>query len=516
VRLDTVAEKMRGPRWIGPLAGVAAAAVALGVAELVAVFTGSPSAPLVAVGGVVVDAVPGPVKNFATTTFGTHDKVALLIGTTVLLALFAAGIGALAARDIRYGVGGIVLFGAIGMAAGVTRAGAGPFALMPSLLGALAGALTLVGLLRAEAGRSGGAGREDDAGRRRFLVGSAGALGGALIAGLIGRQLGEGRGVASARDAVTLPAPASPAATLPEAVDLHVRDLASFVTSNGDFYRIDTALTVPQVDPGTWQLKIHGRVRQPITLSFADLLARPMIERYASLTCVSNEVGGDLIGNARWLGVPVKDLLAEAGPLPGADQVVGRSVDGFTAGAPTAVLMDGRDAMLAVGMNGVPLPIEHGFPVRMVVPGLYGYVSATKWITELELTSFADFDAYWVPRGWSAQAPVKTESRIDTPRSGARPRPGQVTVAGVAWAQHRGVSKVEVRVDDGPWQSATLASVPSIDTWRQWSWVWAATPGKHRLAVRATDNSGTPQTPDAAPPDPDGATGYHMINVTVG
>jgi DMSO/TMAO reductase YedYZ molybdopterin-dependent catalytic subunit len=510
VRLDIVVETTRGPRWIGPVAGVAAAAVALGVAELIAVFTGSPSAPLVAVGGVVVDAVPGPVKNFATSTFGTQDKAALLIGTTVLLALFAAAVGALAARDVRYGLGGIVLFGAVGMAAAVTRANAGPFALLPSALGALAGALTLVGLLRA------GAGWDGQPGRRRFLAGSAGALGGAFVAALIGRQLGEGRSVTAARDAVTLPAPASPAATLPEAADLRVRDLASFVTGNGDFYRIDTALTVPQVDPGSWRLRIHGRVRQPITLSFADLLARPMIERYVTLACVSNEVGGNLISNARWLGVPVKDLLAEAGPLPGADQVVGRSTDGFTAGTPTAVLMDGRDAMLAVGMNGVPLPIEHGFPVRMVVPGLYGYVSATKWITELELTSFADFDAYWVPRGWSARAPIKTESRIDTPRNGARPRPGPVTVAGVAWAQHRGISAVEVRVDDGSWQAATLAAVPSVDTWRQWSWTWTATPGKHRLTVRATDNSGTAQTAAQAPPDPDGATGYHVIDVTVG
>jgi hypothetical protein len=256
-------------------------------------------------------------------------------------------------------------------------------------------------------------------------------------------------------------------------------------------------------------------VRNPFTVSYADLLAMPMIERYITLACVSNDVGGGLIGNARWLGVPLKGLLERAGPLPGADQVVGRSADGFTVGTPTEVLMDGRDALVAVGMNGEPLPIEHGFPVRLVVPGLYGYVSATKWLTELELTSFHDFSAYWVPRGWAAQAPIKTESRIDTPRDGSRPKGGQVTVAGVAWAQHRGISKVEVQVDDGPWQPATLGPVPSVDTWRQWSFAWTASKGKHRLTVRATDNSGALQIQDQAPPAPDGATGWHSIEVEV-
>jgi DMSO/TMAO reductase YedYZ molybdopterin-dependent catalytic subunit len=240
-----------------------------------------------------------------------------------------------------------------------------------------------------------------------------------------------------------------------------------------------------------------------------------MIERYATLACVSNEVGGDLIGNARWLGVPVKDLLDEAGPLDGADQVVSRSVDGFTAGTPTAAFLDGRDAMLAVGMNGEPLPVAHGFPVRLVVPGLYGYVSATKWLAELELTSFADYDAYWVRRGWARQAPVKTQSRIDTPRSRATLRRGRVVVAGVAWAQHRGVSGVEVRVDDGPWRAASLGAVPSIDTWRQWTVEWDAPPGRHRLEVRATDNAGQVQPAEERPPEPDGATGWHHVDVTV-
>ncbi len=248
------------------------------------------------------------------------------------------------------------------------------------------------------------------------------------------------------------------------------------------------------MDPADWTLTIGGRVGKPMQLSFDELLRRPMIERYITLACVSNEVGGDLIGNARWLGVPVADLLDEVDPDPAADQVVSWSVDGFNAGTPTAVLRDGRDALLAVAMNGEPLPLDHGFPVRMVVPGLYGYVSATKWLSKLELTTFADYDAYWVPRGWAAQAPIKTGSRIDRPRAGQRVSAGEYVVAGVAWAQHRGVSTVEVRVDEGPWQTATLGAVASVDTWRLWSWRWQATPGDHVLEVRATDNAGAVQT----------------------
>jgi DMSO/TMAO reductase YedYZ molybdopterin-dependent catalytic subunit len=507
LRLDGV-EDNAPARWTGPVAGVVAAGVALGVAELVAVLAGPRSAPLVAVGGLVIDHVPGPVKEFATSTFGTHDKTALLTGTVVLLAVFGALVGWLATRRLRYGLAGIAVFGAVGIAAALTRSGARATYVLPSLVGAAAAGVALDYLLRP-------ARRVPENAARRFLIGSGVLAAGALVAGLAGRQLGERKNVAAARDSVKLPAPAESAAALPPQADLGVPDLASYVTTNKAFYRIDTALSVPQIAPDTWQLRIHGRVARPMTVTYAQLLARPMIERYVTLACVSNEVGGDLIGNAKWLGVRIKDLLTEAGPLPGADQVVGRAVDGFTVGTPTEVLLDGRDAMLAVGMNGAPLPVEHGFPVRMVVPGLYGYVSATKWLSELELTSFADYSAYWVPRGWAARAPIKTESRIDTPRQGATVRQRQVTVAGVAWAQHRGIGKVEVRVDDAPWQEATLAAVPSVDTWRQWSWTWQATPGAHRLSVRATDNGGATQTALEAPPAPDGATGWHTIDVTV-
>jgi DMSO/TMAO reductase YedYZ molybdopterin-dependent catalytic subunit len=504
---------------------VAAAAVALGVAELVAVLTGPRSAPLVAVGGVVVDNVPEPVKAQAIRLFGVHDKTALLIGTSVLLAIFAVLIGMAAARRNWLGYAGIALFGLVGLVAAVTRHDAGAVAALPAILGAGAGAATLWLLLRwlptetvptasdeAEAAPIGVGGD-----RRAFLRGAGVAVAGAALAGFVGRALAARESVRLARADVALPPPGSPAPALSAGAELGLPGLSRYSTSNADFYRIDTALVVPQVDPGTWSLRIHGRVRNPFTITFADLVSRPSVERYVTLACVSNEVGGDLIGNARWQGVLLKDLLDEAGPEDGADQVVSRSVDGFTAGTPTAVLRDGRDAMLAYAMNGEPLPVEHGFPVRMVVPGLYGYVSATKWLAELELRSFADFDAYWVDRGWAPQAPIKTESRIDTPHGRAALTAGRaVVVAGVAWAQHRGISTVEVRVDDAPWQPATLADTASIDTWRQWSWRWdGPTTGRHRLQVRATDKTGLTQTEALAEPFPDGATGYHTIEVNV-
>lgn len=537
-------------RGFGALAGVAAAAVAIGVAEAVAVLTGSRSAPLVAVGGAVVDLAPGPLKQFATDVFYVYDKTALLIGTAVLLGGFAALVGLVAARSLRLGYAGIAVFGLLGVAAALTRPGAGPTAVLPSLLGAglAAGLLWLLlagplgtprpearpfGTPQAEApqlatpprgrpvtgtdDRSAAPvpGSVDPEGRRRFLTGVGFALGVAAVGGFGGRWLSTRRGVSAARAAVELPVPASASAPVPAGAELAVPQLSSYVTPNRDFYRIDTALVVPQVDPEQWRLRIHGRVRNPITLSFADLLARPMVERHITLACVSNEVGGDLIGNARWLGVPLGPLLAEAGPLDGADQVVGRSADGWTCGSPTELLTDGRDAMLAVGMNGEPLPIEHGFPVRVVVPGLYGYVSACKWVVELELTSFADFDAYWVPRGWAAHGPIKTQSRIDTPRARRTLPAGPVTVAGVAWAQHVGITRVEVRVDDSEWQPATLAETVGADTWVQWSWRWAATPGDHTLQVRATDATGAVQTEQRRRIDPDGATGWHTVPVTV-
>jgi DMSO/TMAO reductase YedYZ molybdopterin-dependent catalytic subunit len=503
----------------GAVAGITAAAAALGVAELVAVATGPQSAPLVAVGGVVVDNSPEPVTEFAISLFGTYDKTALLVGTLALLAGFAAGLGVLTVRRLWVGLAGLAVFAAIGVGAALTRHDAGGSAALPTLLGALAGAGAFIGLRRLLVAEPGPAAEVDDwsarsrSPRRLFLRAVGLTLGGAALAGFGGHWVALRRDTEAAREAVDLPAPVDPAPPVPAAADLELPDLASYVTGNDSFYRIDTALAVPRVDPETWTLRVHGRVRRPYTIDFDDLLSRPMVERFITLACVSNEVGGNLIGNARWLGVPVAELVEAAQPLPGADQVVSRSVDGWTCGTPTAALTDGRDALLAVGMNGAPLPAQHGFPVRMVVPGLYGYVSACKWIAEIELSSFADYDAYWVPRGWSAQAPIKTQSRIDTPRAGAAA--GPVMVAGVAWAQHRGIERVEVRVDDLPWQEADLAETVSADTWRQWSWRWEATPGEHRLMVRATDATGATQPPEVSPTHPDGATGWHTIQVEV-
>jgi DMSO/TMAO reductase YedYZ molybdopterin-dependent catalytic subunit len=490
------------------IAGIVAAVVALGVAELIAALTGPYSAPIVAAGGVVVDSVPEGGKEFAIRLFGTHDKQALLTGTGLLLAVFAALIGIGAARKAWIGYAGIGLFAAIGVAAAVTRPHATWAAALPSLIGSALALPVLFGLLRVE--------RAGDESRRGFVKWAGAATIGALLVGLGGRFLASRKTAETARGEVTLPAPSSAAPGLPANVDPPVKDLERYVTPNRAFYRIDTALVTPQVDPAGWTLKIHGRVRNPITITWEQLLAMPMIERYVTLACVSNEVGGNLISNAKWLGVPVKELLERVQPEDGADQVVSRSVDGWTCGTPTAVLRDGRDAMLAVGMNGEPLPVEHGFPVRMVTPGLYGYVSACKWITEMELSSFDDFDAYWVRRGWANKGPIKTQSRIDTPFDGSKVKAGDAVIAGVAWAQHRGVTVVEVSTDNGAtWQQAELAGTVSPDTWRQWTLRWNATPGKHTIKVRAADSTGTVQSPTPVPVAPDGAEGWHTVNVTV-
>nr|MBA3302432.1 molybdopterin-dependent oxidoreductase [Acidimicrobiia bacterium] len=322
-------------------------------------------------------------------------------------------------------------------------------------------------------------------------------------------------GAVASRAGVVLPRAAAPLPPLADGVDLAIDGLSPFVTPNDGFYRIDTALFVPQVIAEDWELRVHGMVERELRLSYAELLARPLVEADITLSCVSNEVGGDLVGNARWQGVRLADLLAEAGVRDGATQLVGRSVDGFTNGFPTEVALDGRDALVAVGMNGEPLPIKHGFPVRLVVPGLYGYVSATKWLAEIELTTLDAFDGYWIRRGWSKDAPVKTQSRIDVPGGGGRLSPGRQPVAGVAWAPTRAVERVEVQVDDEPWVEARLAEVPGDATWRQWVHQWDATPGTHRIRSRATDGRGATQPEERVPPIPDGATGWHAIEVVV-
>ncbi|WP_070010147.1 molybdopterin-dependent oxidoreductase, partial [Streptomyces abyssalis] len=452
-------------------------------------------------------------------------------------------LGLLTLRRRRTGAAGVLVFGLAGALSAAERPDAGPLDAVPSAVGALAGAAVLYVLAgrlarrgpspageitapdggdasRGAATRSAAPASFD---RRGFTLAAGAVAAGSAGAALAGRGLNSSRRAeaAASRATVELPAPASRAAPVPRGADLGIDGVEPFTTPNKDFYRVDTALTVPRVDVGTWRLRIHGRgVSRPLTLDFGALLERKLIERRITLTCVSNQVGGSYAGNAVWLGVPLAGLLREAGVRPPsrggpADQLVARSVDGMTLGSPVETVMDGRDAMLAVGMNGEPLPFTHGFPVRMVVPGLYGYVSACKWLRDLELTTFDDYDVYWVKRDWARDAPVKTQSRIDTPRPLASLKPGTVRVAGVAWAQHRGVERVEVRVDDGPWRMARLAEEDNRDTWRQWVWEWPAASGSHRLQVRATDKDGETQTAERAGTVPDGATGRHSVVVDV-
>ncbi|MFD9245688.1 sulfite oxidase [Streptomyces sp. NPDC059556] len=514
---------------LGASAGLLAGLAALAVAELVAGLVRPAAGPVTVVGGAVIDRTPAAVKDFAIRTFGEDDKTVLQLGILLVLALLAAGLGVLGLRHRRAGSCGVLAFGVVGAAAALSRPDSrGVGDILPSLSGAVAGALVLyvlVGRL-SRASRAATTGdNADDGGwnRRGFLVAAGVTAVGATSAGLLGRYLTgrQSQGAVASRQGLVLPAPASPAPPVPRGAQLKVSGITPFTTPNRDFYRVDTALVVPRIDAGSWRLRIHGKgVSRPRTFTLADLLARPLIERDITLTCVSNEVGGPYAGNARWLGVRLSDLLAECGVKPpsaggGADQLVARSVDGMTLGSPVEDVMDGRDALLAVGMNGEPLPFDHGFPVRMVVPGLYGYVSACKWIEDIELTTFDAYDPYWVKRKWARRAPIKTQSRIDTPKPFARPTAGTVTVAGVAWAQHRGVTRVQVRVDDGPWQDADLAAQDTLDTWRQWSYRWQATPGGHNLTVRATDGTGQVQTEQRARTIPDGASGWHSVFVTV-
>ncbi|MFE7480900.1 molybdopterin-dependent oxidoreductase [Streptomyces sp. NPDC057552] len=510
---------------LAALSGLLAGFAALATAELVSAAVRPESGPVTAVGGAAVDRTPAGVKDWAIRTFGESDKFVLQLGIVITLALLALAVGVLALRHRRTGSAAVLAFGVVGAAAAVSRPDSTGLADgLPSLAGAVAGAVLLYVLVgRLTAPRAYPRDQEGGWDRRGFLIAATAAAVASTAAGAVGRTLNgqSAQDAVASRNAVTLPAPASPAKPVPAGARLRVPGISPFTTPAGTFYRVDTALVIPKVDANTWRLRIHGRgVRRDLELTYRDLLNRPLIEREITLCCVSNEVGGPYIGHARWIGVRLADLLKEAGVKPPsrggkADQIIARSVDGMTLGTPVEDVMDGRDAMLAVGMNGEPLPFVHGFPVRMLVPGLYGYVSACKWIEDIELTTFADHDAYWVKRDWARRAPIKTQSRIDTPKPFGRPGAGTVMVAGVAWAQHRGIDKVEIRVDDGPWRPAQLAERTSIDTWRQWSYPWKATPGGHTLTVRATDGTGEVQTEKRTKTVPDGASGWHSVVVTV-
>jgi DMSO/TMAO reductase YedYZ molybdopterin-dependent catalytic subunit len=578
----------------GAVCGLITAAVAAGIAQLLAGLSIPQASPVDAVGQAAIGLTPGPVEHWATATFGTHDKDVLLTGVWVVLFCYAAVIGALAVRRLWVGLAGIGVFAAIGVAAAVTRTSATPGYAWPTIGGALVAAFALYRLVetaRAAARASAAAApplppivfggvrgpaaadgelrapdlpREvqppespgevrppdlrppdlrppdlpgevrppepvggniaplrpplrDPTPRRTFLTTAGVAVVGAGLGGLIGRELTTRHNVAAARAAVRLPRPAIPAPQLLAGVNLPVPGITPFITPNSQFYRVDIDLVVPQVDPSKWQLRVHGMVAREVTLTFDQLLRRPLIEDYVTLCCVSNQVGGSLISNAKWLGASYASLIREAGPLRGADQLLCTSVDGFTSGTPVSMVLDEpREALIAVAMNGTALPVEHGFPARLVVPGLYGYVSACKWVVDIEVTTFQNAAAYWTHYGWSQQAPVKTESRIDVPASGQQVKAGRVAVAGVAWAQHKGIEAVEVQVDNGPWHEATLAAVPDIDTWRQWVWYWDATVvGPHTIQARATDKTGYTQTSVQEPPAPNGATGYPSSQINV-
>jgi DMSO/TMAO reductase YedYZ molybdopterin-dependent catalytic subunit len=591
-------------RWWGALCGVLTAATAMGIGQLFAGFTVPAASPVVAVGEAAIDRTPLAVKDWATSTFGTADKTVLLGGVLVVVFLYSMVVGVLAMRRLALGFAGLAIFAGIGLAAALTRHDATGSYAVPTIFGALAGAIVLRWLIvtarqaaaagqaeraaRAPVGQEGlppiafgpgdhaAAGTEDagDAGpstgsagndgagddarvgwvpaggtqagppeksgagtgpfragppvarptgtrparstaRRNFLVAGGVSVAAAGIGYVGGRSLSERKSVSLAQSAVRFPKAAEPVPPLPGGVNLPVPGISSFITPNSQFYRVDTALLVPQVDPSNWTLRIHGMVAREITITFDQLLHRPLIEDYLTLCCVSNPVGGPYIGNAKWLGASLASLLREARPQRGADQLLSTSVDGFTSGTPLSVILDGRDALVAVAMNGAALPTAHGFPARQVIPGLYGYVSACKWVVDMEVTTFAAAQGYWVPRGWSVMGPIKTESRIDVPADGASVKAGKVSVAGVAWAQHKGIEAVEARVDRGPWQEATLAAVPGIDTWRQWVWEWEATSGTHLIEARATDKTGYTQTSAIADVAPNGASGYPSTQVSV-
>jgi DMSO/TMAO reductase YedYZ molybdopterin-dependent catalytic subunit len=619
----TLDKRPAGNLTRGAAAGILAGGLALGVAQLIAGLISSGSSPVVAVGQLSIDFTPPAIKNFAISAFGSHDKVILVGGILVILAVFAAGIGVLAVRRLAYGMTGLAVFILVGLIAALTRPNAVGSDALPTLVGGIAAALALRRLARlaadAPAGatpaataaraprplpeyrppseQAPGAGPADlaatrpatseppasepaeppaaeppaaerpaaagpgsgtarpEAGpppgmpgewwqplpaprpvgrgrtpagrppastpprpagprRRSFLTTSAVVAGGALVAGVGGNLLSERGNVTAARSTLRIPRATVPAPPLPPGTDFNIPGLSPFITPNSQFYRVDTAIVLPEITPASWKLRIHGMVAREITLTFDDLIRRPLMEDYITLTCVSDPVAGPYVGNAKWLGASLRSLLREAGIRAGAEQLLCTSSDGFTSGTPVTVSMDGRDAMLAVAMNGTALPVEHGFPVRLVVPGLYGYVSACKWITDIEVTTYRASRAYWADRGWDEQAPIKTESRIDVPLQ-PNLKAGTHQVAGVAWAQHKGIDAVEVRIDNGPWHEARLAAVPDIDTWRQWAYAWDAAPGNHLIESRATDRTGYTQTGLQVPPEPNGATGYPMAQVTV-
>lgn len=535
----------RGTRFAAAGAGVAAVVLGAGLGELTAALVAPGASPFAVIGSALIDLAPPWAKDAAIALFGTNDKAALLVGIGIVLIGVAAVAGLVELRWPPMGLALMVILGGVGVLAALTRANAGQLDWLPSVVAGVTAAAAL-GLLMSRLPRRARAGTltpsaprarantdptnadpaspgqqtaerpRDAVERRTFLLWTAGTAAVGVLAAVGSTFARAGtQAVTAVREALRLPTAAVAGPAVPAGAELDIPGLAPVITPSDQFYRIDTALVVPQVDPADWSLRIHGLVENEVTITWDELLALPLEESITTLTCVSNEVGGELIGNALWLGYPIRELLARAVPTADADMVLSRSIDGFTASSPLEALTDARNAILAVGMNGEPLPPEHGFPVRMVVPGLYGYVSATKWVTELEVTRFDAAKAYWSTRGWSERGPIKLQSRIDVPRRQQGLSAGEKVIAGMAWQPTVGVAAVEVQIDEGEWQQATLAPAISDDTWVQWSLPWTATVGDHLIRCRATSKTGEVQTSDRANVAPDGATGWHERFISV-
>lgn len=514
--METI-QKTRKNLLMPSLAGIVSAAAVLGIAELAGAFFTARATPLIALGSTFIDFTPAWLKNFAVATFGTGDKAALFVGMGITITILAAVLGIVAYRKWALGVAGVVLMGVIMSAAVLTRAGASFLDAIPSILGTILGILALRLLISKlhqadpEKDRDG-----ENVSRRVFFV-TAGIT--ALIAGgsaFAGKAISGIRNkVQATRESLRFPAPKSPAPALPANLKAPVEGTVPWLTPNKDFYRIDTALSVPLIDVNSWEIRVHGMVEEEFTMSFQDLLDAGLVERHVTLTCVSNPVGGNLLGNAKWLGYPLQEILKRAKPKSGANMVLSTSEDGFSASTPLSVLQENKDALLAVAMNDEPLPLEHGYPVRMVVPGLYGYVSATKWVVDLEVTRFEDKTAYWTDRGWSDKGPIKTMARVEVPASFAKMPEGKVTIAGSAWSQGRGITKVEIQIDGGEWKAVKLADEANVNTWRQWYLEVDLKPGLHNVKARATDAKDGLQTEERADPIPNGASGWQSVQFTV-
>ena len=498
-------------RGYAALSGVVGAAVAIGLGELMAGLVRRIPSPLAAVGRTVVDLSPPALEDVAISLFGTADKGALAIGTTVIALVVGFTAGRLGARRLAWGLAVFAAFGLLGISAGLREPlVSNVLVVLATTLAVVGGAETMRQLLRRIPAEEPTDGLASNPSRRRFLgLAAAGGVT-AIVAGGLGRRLLIGG--SGTPDMALPPLPNM----VPEPGPQHSVGLAgvqSIVVPNDQFYRIDTALIVPRINVDSWDLRVHGMVDNELRFTYDDLLGMDLVEDYVTISCVSNNVGGDLVGNARWTGVRLVDVLERAGVQPGAGQIVGRSVDRWTAGFPTELAFDGRDGIIAVAMNGDPLPYDHGFPVRLIIPGLYGYVSATKWLTDIQLTTWEGFNGYWIPRGWAKEGPIKTQSRIDVPRRNTQVAAGTLGVGGVAWAPLRGIERVETQLDAAEWVEAEVSEPLSSRAWVQWKTEFDLAPGRHEIAVRATDGTGEVQTELKASPRPDGASGHHRITV---